>query len=298
MKQFFLVHLTDGLCNRMLMVINSLWLGHVYSRNIYFTGFLRDFTKNSTDIIPIEQIIDVDYLNRLLDELGWNTHIETGVIPENIHVVDPVCDIPEKLDSFFYTVEDWQNVLAPYTEASHVLIRRPFCAHQPHNDFWIEHFRFHPKWYEEARNCIRKIFPEEMGYKAFHLRLERYSTERESFCDECISDYRRWVGQYLDKDDFIYVCTGVGKRDGGPSFPNAEAYYQEFRREFPNSRDSDDTEMSDPSFGGKECNAIIDYIIATGASTFYYTRGSLFGYFVATQRQRKCPSVLMQKPSE
>ena len=85
------------------MIMNGIWLGHMYSRNILITGFLKDFTQSRTEMIGIEEILDIPHFNQFILQNGWNTKIDTNLTQLPTIKECTVEYITEK-KSFFYNL--------------------------------------------------------------------------------------------------------------------------------------------------------------------------------------------------
>jgi hypothetical protein len=222
-------------------------------------------------MIPIEEIIDVPCLNTLINDRGWNTEILTDLPPAHR------CEWPTGYNGWICTLQELQDVITRHEDSPIIGLRTPFCCGQCDENF-KRAFRFHPRRYAIASDITQKLFNGE-PFKAVHLRLEKYSIYTEEKCQQLLHVYNEILSKNFDKSDNIYVCTGICKKGTPPSFEIAESFYKKFRADYPNARDSDDV-VENPSFDmdqdtklfitGKECNAIIDFIIALQSTTFYF----------------------------
>lgn len=294
-EKYLVIKIEQGLFNRVFSMINGIHLGHQSGRKIFITGFVRDFTAAESDTIPIEEIIDVPYLNALIKKQGLNTEIVTDV--PHAHL----CQWPTGYNGWFSNLTELHEIIKRHDDYTIIGVRTPFC-HGRCDEYFRRAFRFHPRWYDIASDIAQKLFNGE-PFKAIHLRLEKYSLYTEDQCKNLLPVYEEIVAKNFDRSDRIYVCTGICKKGSPPGFDIAESFYRKFRIGYPNARDSDDV-FQNPSLDmdedtrsfitGKECSAIIDYIIALQSSTFYFDSGnSTFCQMI--MRQKSPESVIKHR---
>ena len=279
MKKIFILEPRSGLCNQLNCIAIGVVIGAIYNRKIYFHGFQVDYS-NEYDLTDFEDIIDINYINKILKEYNINTCIlkkkdliKLDIEHENIKTF-------EVLNTFDKPIFNIKNIF-PFLNIKENLDKQILNLKNPINTILPDemnnfynyiriHLIFNEKYMEITNNIIEKF--ELNNFCCVHLRLEddaiEYVNQKNDF--DYINDIYKQIYinelEILKKTDTqIYVCTSLGL------FENKNNLFYKIIKKQYNLIDKNDLLIKlglNDMLEQREICGIIDYLVALKSDYF------------------------------
>ncbi len=285
-KKKLFVQPYSGLCNQLISIVNAIILAHISDRLLCINGFCSDY--NNYDYVPIEEIIDINYLNSLITKLSLSTKIITIFDKNEFRYIS--LPFEEKRSVPFLGSELAKYILNNENiDIENLNIGYPF--HFVSDNTVLENIRaellknikFEKKWYEIALYIKTELKLNE--YHTIHLRLEddminhicTYFSKK-SF-DETNSILRdEYTKEISNNEKCIYLCTSLCKYDN-----TNNNYLCDLKNKYKNIKDSSVIDIRNIfHISGRECLGIIDFILAIESSYFIGLHCSSFSRIIST----------------
>lgn len=274
-NKIFVLEPRSGLCNQLNCIAIGLILGSIYNRNIYFNGFQVDYS-NEYILNDFVNVIDINHLNRLLNQHNINTKI-IDKIDENIDSVK-VLETDNKLindiKNIFTFIKSYNNL-----DNDIINLKNPISTYIPEemNNFYnfIKlNIKFNDKYINIANQIIEKY--KLHNFCCIHLRMEddaiKFTQKKLDKLDtNLVNDIYKQT--YINEieiisklDVNIYICTSLGMSDNINNL-----FYKVIKKQY-NLIDKyefmKDIELYDSNFNHRELYGIIDYLIALKSTYF------------------------------
>lgn len=277
-------HIGRGLMNQLINIINGILISNNVSRYIYNPTFLPYY--NSTDSIPLSEVIDIDYLNELLETFGLKVRIEKELSLENekwiksdnynnVCSVNSMTSINQSLVKMEYPYMDIGCMFSVTLEKDMTTLA---IEHQIYKNL-----KFMPKYYQVVEYCINTYLSP--TFNSVHLRMEDdfalcyASTSGKSFKEYSniiLKRYLQYMKTLFKTNSPIYIATHLLKSENRNNY-----IIDEIRKVYPNIviatpwRDK----FSLPI--GREIDAIIDYILCLRSHNFIGMAGSTYSVLIS-----------------
>jgi hypothetical protein len=272
-NNFLLLNAYAGLCNQLILLANAIIIAHSSNRLVCLSDFKNQYDLQ--EVTPIEDILDLDYLNTLLKDLNLNTSVITTfeknkftelVLPANLDITKMQSELMEHITS----EPNKSNKYLTLGVAFSYLSDDPILNEK--RETILQKFRFTRFWIDMA-NTIKSNLGLN-NFKAIHLRLEDDMIHHLAHCFNVsfdiinvslIAEYNKHIEKHFDFNEIIFISTGLGK------YTNANNYYlSELIIKYPNIRIVDNCYLLDilksKNYVGREFLAIVDFLIAKDSS--------------------------------
>lgn len=312
-KKYYLVDLnplsTSGLFNQIISLINGILLAWCCNRDLYVTGFYQNYNQQRK--IPLKDVIDIQYLNNMLQIEGINVTVSEDYKnkswvksrlynaakvdfnhPDYNHLRGTLDSEPlfqKKLILMLkYLYPEKEEYIDIGDTFDYFLFRENID--ETLKDIFrnlIVNIKYNHRLYEVRDHCINK-----MGlngkFSAIHFRIEDdiifhrpdKSVPESEYGEKIKENYMKYISKHFNKQDVIYLSTFLLK---GPNKYNYLPLV--LKNQYSNVRF-----WQKPKFywrndfkdliEGREIDAIIDYLICLKADKFVGFNGSTFSEII------------------
>lgn len=291
---------TSGLFNQLWSLINGILLAHLLTRNVVVSSFYPSHQKN--DQLPLDQIVDIQYLNCLIAELGLRTHLTMkvdGVRWQNSKYLNPTKDVYDK-NGFLKMLTLMNQEEYRYLNLNDTFNFNLFYRHEDPElrDIFtklLTGIRFAPKIQQIVQD-LKKQYQLTTSYQVIHLRLEDdwihdfYHRPNRSVGQNRYQRYLALIRQHLKPDHPVYLCTYLTKSPNIMNFTVGE-----LKKQYPKTILAEGWRTRYPHLSpGREIDALVDYLISRDGEIFIGMEMSTFSLGLDLgYKNRQKPSYLV-----
>jgi hypothetical protein len=289
-KKFLIIRPKYGLCNQLYSISKGIILGIISNRDIIFNGFQLDY-RNIENICNFNEIIDINYLQYLLDNSNLNLKIYSDINVDSKKIITNSNIEISYIKNFIPLLFESENLDEKYLD-----IDNPISFNIPiEYDHIIKYIDFNIKFTEKYINLSNKV-KQHLGlnnYICIHLRLENdginylYDThlkdkknnfDKNYVNDKCKELFKNEISTlHSINNNKIYICTSliIDNNDNNQ-------YYNDLKKIY-NLIDKNDI-IQLPEINEvcncREIYAIIDFLIAKDSMYFIGTDWSSFSIYI------------------
>jgi hypothetical protein len=279
-KHYLLITPKNGLCNQLSSISRGIILGLISNRDIIFTSFQLDY-KNTENICNFHSIIDLDYIQKKLEEKNIKIKIYSDIeIKGEKIIIDTNEDLANMKDLISYLLL-YKNKKIKYLDIGCPISCNIPLEYEEIFKYINLNIKFTDKYIDIANSIKKKLGLKH--YCCVHLRLEDDSINfmkelNKNLCFEYINNI--YKQKYLEEFELlettkqkIYVCTSLCMND------NINNDFYNYLKTTYNIVDKNDI-IKIYENDCREIYGIIDFIIAQDSLYFSGSDWSSFSIYL------------------